>query len=114
MNRLPLKTFYPPATLCKHCGAHVPRPCLPGDWQACPNVRAGRADQANVRTQREIVADLLRRAELIETSARTAKHTKANKITLHVAARILRVAALQNSPGYIGPNDDTADELTVD
>jgi hypothetical protein len=68
----------------------------------------------NIRTQHEIVADLLDRAERLEQSARTAKHTKQNRLILQVAARVLRVAALQNSPGYIGPQDATADELMSD
>jgi hypothetical protein len=68
----------------------------------------------NIRTQAEIIADLINRADLLETSARSGKHTKQGKIVLQVAARVLRVAALQNSPGYVGPRDDNAAELMGD
>ena len=51
----------------------------------------------NIRTQDEIVADLVARAENLEHSARTARHSKANRLALQLAARVLRVAAEQNS-----------------
>ena len=78
--------------LCRYCGQHVPMPCVIG----CLTLKA----TANVRSQQEIVADLHDRADKLEHSARTARHTKANKLTLQVAARVLRVAAIQNSIGF--------------
>lgn len=55
------------------------------------------------RTQDEIVADLRRRADIIETSARTKAHKRGDKIALLTAAQILRVAAEQNSFSYPEP-----------
>ena len=63
------------------------------------------ATPANVRSQAEIVADLLDRADKFETSARTNHHTKANKHALLLVARAMRVAALQNSVGYTDDRD---------
>jgi hypothetical protein len=100
------------AILCGRCNQYVPRPCIfTGDWADCPNARA---TLGNIRTQDEIIADLINRADLLEASARSGKHTKHGKIVLQVAARVLRVAALQNSPGYVGPQDDDAAELIGD
>jgi hypothetical protein len=50
------------------------------------------------RTQDEIVADLIRRADLLEQSAGNPdiKHTKPNRLALRLCARVLRVAAEQN------------------
>jgi hypothetical protein len=55
------------------------------------------------RTQQQICADLIRRAQMMERSAALVKHTKANKIALQVAARALRVAAEQNSVEWVSP-----------
>ena len=50
------------------------------------------------RTQDEICADLIRRAELLEASAgnMSLKYTAPQRVALQVAARVLRVAAEQN------------------
>ena len=53
--------------------------------------------QMTIRTQDEIVADLIRRAETLEHSARHAPHAKAQRIALRLAAHVLRVAAVANS-----------------
>jgi hypothetical protein len=72
------------------------------------------AKNDNVRTQVEICADLIDRAEKLENSARTAGHRKHNREILLVAARVLRVAALQNSPSYEGKRDNLMSEIVED
>lgn len=50
-----------------------------------------------IRSQDEIVADLIQRADTLEHSARHAPHSKSARIALRLAAHVLRVAALDNS-----------------